>query len=471
MKQMGAYIMLLVIVFCLTVIGVNRAFSDVEDKLDEFLMEDSVNVWDAFLNTLYKGGLAEPHWKIEPAVQEKLIEYFKMKIDAGVSDGLTSLPLYLPRYVHRFPVEMLQKLRSHAENVLETNPNNGAAAKFLAIEAFSDVNSQKPAEKYSLVNRAVALVPKDIEVCFFAFATCTRFGDRMAGEALVALERLFERLAESDHQVSYLWAMRLYTSEVSATPIQMYLRIDKKDPVINRWEMVLNRILVVFENELHRSPDSGVFNIIAHIHEAMGNIEAAQAVFRGVQPIFEQQLLEDPNSISALSALAGIHAKLGNKELAREYQIKADPTLAWEGQILPDFSFAVDLEGKPISLADYRGKVVLIDFWATWCNPCIAEIPNIKTVYKKYHNEGFEVVGISLDLEEAALRTFVKENELPWRQIFDGKGRESPLKKQYGIGGIPAPFLLDREGKVISVNARGSRLGKLVAAEIERKMD
>ena len=466
MKRTHVYCVLLVIVFCLTAIVQNRVFSQQAEGLGKSLKQDSVDVWEDFLNTLDRRGLSDPHWEIEPVVQEKLIADFKAKIDASVSEGLTSLPVRLPSYVHRFPEEMLRAIKSHAENVLEADPNNGAAAKFLAVDAFHKVNAQISSEAYPLLEKAMVLAPKDFEICFFAYTACTRLGDLMKEEALVALERLFERLRGGDHRVSYLWTMRLYTTEAGATPIQIYQRIHKRHPVIDRWEAVLNENLAVFENELSRTPDSGVFNIIAHIHEAMGDIAAAQAVFKDAQPFYEKRLAENPNDRTALTSLANIHGKLGNTDLAHEYRVKVNPTLAWEGQVLPEFSPVVDLEGKPVSLADYRGKLVLLDFWATWCGPCIAELPNVKEVYEKYHDKGFEIIGISLDTDEAALRKFIRENQLPWRQVFDGKRWETPLVQQYGVRGIPAQFLMDREGRVISVKARGERLGDLVEAEI-----
>ena len=466
MKKTCVYPVLLVLVFGLTPIVQNRAFSQLEAGLGKSLKQAPVDVWEDFLNTLDRRGLSDPHWEIEPEVQEKLIADFKAKIDASVSEGLTSLPERLPSYVHRFPEEMLRAIKSHAENVLETDANNGAAAKFLAVAAFHKVNTQISSEAYPLLEKAMVLAPNDFEICFFAYTACTRLGDQMTEEALVALERLFERLRGGDHRVSYLWTMRLYTTEVGATPSQIYLRINKKHPMIDQWEAVLNEILAVFENELVEKPDSGVFNIIAYIHETMGNIEAAQAVFNNLKPYYEKRLAENPNDRTALSSLANIHGKLGNSDLAREYQVKADPTLAWEGQVLPELLQVVDLAGKPVSLADYRGKLVLLDFWATWCGPCITELPNLKEVYEKYHDSGFEIVGISLDSDEAALREFIKENRLTWRQVFDGKRWESPLVQQYGIRGIPAQFLIDQEGRVISVKARGKRLGDLIEAEI-----
>ena len=465
----GRFPLLIIIVFYLAAIGLNRGFSDVDTDFGKSLKQDSVDVWAAFLSTLNHRGLTDPHWEIKSKTQEKLITYFKAKIDAGVSGGLTSLPSGLPSYVHRFPKEMLKELRSHAESVLETDPNNGAAAKFLAIEAFREVDTQKPIKKYPLLEKAMVLVPNDVEICFFAFAMCTRLGNQMNEKALVSLEKLFERLRETSYPIPYRWVQNLYSLDWnSATPSEVYERIDANDPLIGRWKAVLNEIPTIFEREWVQKPDSYVFYIVAYVHETLGNDEASRAVFKRVQPVFEKRLEENPNDSAALGALASIHEKFGNPELAREYKVRADPTLAFKGKVLPDFSSTVDLDGEPISLTDYRGKVILLDFWAVWCVPCVAEMPNIKAVYKKYHSKGFEVIGVSFDRDETVLREFIKKNQLPWRQIFAGEKQSSPVAQKYRIRGIPAQFLISREGKVISVDARGSRLDKLVAAEIER---
>ncbi len=133
-------------------------------------------------------------------------------------------------------------------------------------------------------------------------------------------------------------------------------------------------------------------------------------------------------------------------------------------------------DGRAVDFAKLRGKVVLIDFWATWCGPCIAELPNVKNVYAAYHDKGFEVVGISLEnaqllandtpeqvtakLDKArkVLTDFTAANDMPWPQYFDGKWWKNDISTQYDIKGIPAMFLLDQEGKVISTNARGPKL-------------
>jgi thiol-disulfide isomerase/thioredoxin len=118
------------------------------------------------------------------------------------------------------------------------------------------------------------------------------------------------------------------------------------------------------------------------------------------------------------------------------------------------------IDGREVDMMKLRGKVVLIDFWATWCGPCIAELPNVKAVYEKYHAQGFEVVSISLDEQRARskLVDFVRENHMPWPQHFDGKGWKNEFAVQYAINAIPAMFLLDVNGMIISIDARGKSL-------------
>ncbi|NQW47631.1 MAG: TlpA family protein disulfide reductase [Planctomycetes bacterium] len=121
------------------------------------------------------------------------------------------------------------------------------------------------------------------------------------------------------------------------------------------------------------------------------------------------------------------------------------------------------LNGKPFDQKSLAGKVVLVDFWATWCGPCVAEIPNVLEQYQKYHDKGFEVVGISLDQDRDALEKFVTEQKLPWPILFEqseGDGWAHPLATFYGISGIPTVILIGRDGNVITLNARGEKLGE-----------
>jgi peroxiredoxin/TolA-binding protein len=117
-----------------------------------------------------------------------------------------------------------------------------------------------------------------------------------------------------------------------------------------------------------------------------------------------------------------------------------------------------DLTGQSQSLDRYRGKVLLIDFWATWCGPCRAELPNVKAIYRKYKDRGFAVLGISLDQDRAALKSFLKEEQMEWPQLFDGKGWRNEIAQRYGVTAVPHTVLLDRQGVIRYVDTRGQAL-------------
>ena len=121
------------------------------------------------------------------------------------------------------------------------------------------------------------------------------------------------------------------------------------------------------------------------------------------------------------------------------------------------------LAGKAIDLKKYKGKVVLIDFFATWCGPCREEIPNITKCYKAYRKRGFDVVGVSLDRDRKVIADFLDKEKYPWTVLLDryeARGTDKSMATYYGIFTIPQLILLGKDGKVMSLDVRGERLTK-----------
>jgi thiol-disulfide isomerase/thioredoxin len=209
------------------------------------------------------------------------------------------------------------------------------------------------------------------------------------------------------------------------------------------------------------------FDALLAQHQDSKTDEVAQILF--MKAMLYTQVFDDPEKgITFLEQLSRDFPETQRGKLAVDMiQGLRKQAMLGVGKSFPDFS-AKDLEGNPLSIAKFKGKVVLVDFWATWCGPCITELPHVLAAYKKHHDRGFEIIGISLDEDREKLTGFLKERGMTWPQFFDGKGWETKLAKDYGINSIPATFLLDGEGKVIAKGLRGEALETAVAEAIAK---
>lgn len=166
-------------------------------------------------------------------------------------------------------------------------------------------------------------------------------------------------------------------------------------------------------------------------------------------------------------AFAAPYAEIRD-QITLSQELMRNAANATEGKPAPAFE-AKTLEGETIRLSDLLGKVVLLDFWATWCGPCRIEMPGIKALYEQHKDSGFTVVGISGDKEEGQLRDFIREQGIAWKQVFEPTPEKGTVHYTYGVFKYPTSLLIDRKGTIRMVDARGAALADAVAELVKEK--
>ena len=137
------------------------------------------------------------------------------------------------------------------------------------------------------------------------------------------------------------------------------------------------------------------------------------------------------------------------------------------GDTAPDFA-TTTADGQPLKLSDFRGKYVLLDFWATWCGPCVGETPNLKATYDAFSKDKrFAMVSLSLDAEPQAPQKFARNHNIAWTQGFLGDWSHDKLTSKYGVYGIPSIFLIGPNGKILATDLRGPKIKEAVTAALE----
>ena len=186
---------------------------------------------------------------------------------------------------------------------------------------------------------------------------------------------------------------------------------------------------------------------------------AAVDVLSDKDSIFKMLLLQAKSGRELTPAEKRSIAERVLKHSSASALIKAEAEKVLSGERTHEIGKPLDIsftavDGRKVDLKQMKGKVVLVDFWATWCGPCVAEVPVLKKAYEAYHSRGFEIIGISLDDNRKDLLDFTKKHDMPWPQQFDGQHWNNEISFHFGINGVPTQWLVDKKGLLRDLNAR-----------------
>jgi thiol-disulfide isomerase/thioredoxin len=267
-----------------------------------------------------------------------------------------------------------------------------------------------------------------------ADAQTEKFLDSLSNDTRPAVAEAVEKIRDYRREMQFVekWRGQLRTLPL-LPPAQRAAVIDELVDEVKSDDVFANQVVVLVQ----------FCDLLADSDDAAPVKRATDELL----PLFRAS--DDPGIVERLPRLEGITRRLnlpGNRfELSGEL-----------------------LDGSMIDWDAYRGKVVLIDYWATWCQPCLAEVPNVVENYRKYHSKGFDVVGISLDDDKSQVEQYLREANIPWATMFHTGSEESgwshPMAIKYGVIGIPRAILVDQQGNVVNMNARGRNL----SAELQR---
>jgi thiol-disulfide isomerase/thioredoxin len=214
----------------------------------------------------------------------------------------------------------------------------------------------------------------------------------------------------------------------------------------------IEQLITKYSDSGNREQVARLYLLDAHIYsDGLANSAKAQAILG--------QILRDfPKTIAAQGASMSLDKAVAIADAQPDSKVKQGLEI---GQRFPGFTLS-DVSGNLLSINAHRGKVLLVDFWATWCPPCREELPNVIATYKRYHPQGFDIIGVSLDEDQGELTRFIAAQGMTWQEYFDGLEWQNALALRYKVKGIPMDYLLDANGIIIGKELRGDDLGDAV---------
>lgn len=285
----------------------------------------------------------------------------------------------------------------------------------------------------------------------------------------------FYRITESKtNYLNFIWMpgdMIFIEAEASNLPLTHVISGSAESDILTKFNKGLDVI--------YKKNDS--LNKTQQMARSMGNYQAMGQAQNALQELNDMHsnyvksfITEHPSSLASLAAVQklsmdddfdyflkveeGLKSRIPNSTIFKDYSAVISQSKRLSvGYEAPELMLN-DPDGKPIALSSLRGKVVLIDFWASWCRPCRAENPNVVKMYAKYKDKGFEILGVSLDNKKEAWLGAIAQDKLTWKHVSDLKGWQSAAAPLYKVSGIPMTYLLDKDGKIVGKNLRGPAL-------------
>lgn len=362
---------------------------------------------------------------------------------------------------------------THAQDGVPAKPQAGAVAPAAKVEPPITVPSGSPAELLEFITKTKKTPPSGRDL-----PTIVEHLKRVHEAVIAAVDKIGTAGTEQEQtqaigeKLAALQVLQRVEVPGAAQRTKAYhqaLAADKRPfvpPLAKIYELATR--LAEIDQGNKAEVEKLVADVRQHVHTAkldMPNLSIAFQTARLAEMIGMRK-----EAAEAYVEFAGAFATSDDPEVVTRAKRLAGAArlLSLPGQTMD--VVAKTVEGKAFDLKSLKGKVVLVDFWATWCGPCMAELPTLKDCYAKYRERGFEVVGISLDDDRARLVEFLKREELPWTTLFDDTakvaGWDQPLALEYGIMAIPRAILIDKTGKVVSLDAHGDALWDLLAEQI-----
>ena len=247
--------------------------------------------------------------------------------------------------------------------------------------------------------------------------------------------------------------LKMFNLPENVTPEDFFTEEERKDPEYTRGDMMLNKVSYFFSRfggQQEETYKKEAENLIKRFPEKSKN---RQLMYMNIIQIFVQGQVQPPKFLTK-----GLAEEYGSDPKVKTFLAGIPKGELQEGDPAPDIVLS-DLNGKQLSLSSLKGKIVLLDFWASWCGPCRMENPNVVAVYNKYKDKGFTIFSVSLDNSKDGWINAIKKDGLTWpNHVSDLKGWQSQGAALYGVRAIPATFLIDKDGNIIAKNLRGPML-------------